>query len=73
MRHLKDQGFVPVIEMEAQPDEFDAHRVAVEIFESIHGRNALDAYVSLESSDPKMANFYKRPSELTEKLSAWSS
>jgi hypothetical protein len=71
-RYLKEQGFVPALEMEVRPAEFDAHRVALESFKSIHGKDALDSYISMESEDPIMKRFYQRLAELTERLSAWT-
>jgi hypothetical protein len=59
----------PQMEAERNPDELDAHRVALREFENIFGRNALQSYI--DGLCPKMQGFFARLKKLLQEYEAY--
>lgn len=60
LNQLRRNGWTPLLKFEAHPNEFDAHRSAVRVFQEILGPEALRDYIARESEQEEMARFYKR-------------
>jgi len=57
------------MEAERNPDELDAHRVALQEFENIFGRNVLQSYIDDQCS--KMQGFFARLIKLIQEYEAY--
>lgn len=70
---LRRNGWTPLLDFENKPDEFDAHRNAVLVFEEIHGTETLAKYITRESRNSKIiARFYSRLFELMDEWKRYS-
>lgn len=61
-------GFVPTIKIEQSWNELDADRAALRIFQTLHGSEALEAYILEESRDSRSAAHFTKLRQLVSEL-----